>query len=137
MTPYAIEQLSNLLSRVAVEMRRASRTPTEEAVHDLRVSIRRLGQGFRSFVELLPRREIKRMRRRLRDVMDHAGEVRNRDIALELCEKAGLTMESELCRALVRERHDEQRLLVAAVHAWLREGCFVKWRLILERSGQA
>ena len=54
-------------------------------VHDLRVANRRLREAIRVFRPLAPKRR-RRTLDRLKDLMDAAGEVRNCDIAKELCQ---------------------------------------------------
>jgi CHAD domain-containing protein len=101
---YAAEQVSNLLGRLVFLSHRAARSHDAEAIHDLRVSIRRFNQGARAFGQFFPPRAVKRIRRRLREVMDLAALVRDRDVALELCAEAGLAESAPLCRALATQR---------------------------------
>jgi CHAD domain-containing protein len=84
MREYAQETVARLLQRVAQELERAAVTPDEDAVHDVRVSIRRASQALRVFSRLLPRREARAIRSRLKTVLDEASAVRDCDIALGL-----------------------------------------------------
>ena len=79
---YAAEQTSMLLRRLAFQASRTARMADVEAVHDLRVSIRRLAQCLRLFSQFFPRERTKKIQQKLETVMDLASEVRNRDIAL-------------------------------------------------------
>lgn len=56
-----------------------------EQVHDLRVANRRLREAVRVFRPLAPKRR-RRTLSQLKDLMDAAGQVRNCDIAIELCQ---------------------------------------------------
>lgn len=87
---YAAEQVSRLLGRLVSEVHRAARDKDPETIHDLRVSIRRFSQGLRVFGQFFPRREARKIRRRVKQIIEAAAAVRDRDIALELCARAGL-----------------------------------------------
>jgi CHAD domain-containing protein len=125
---YARGQASDLLRRVAFQANRTARVRDEEAVHDLRVSIRRLTQCLRVFKPFFPQAQAKSLRRKLGDVMDLASEVRNRDIALELLRAARVPAESEVARKLSQERKEAERTLVAALRRWSRRDSEKKWR---------
>ena len=73
----------NDIGKLAFEVLNTVRTADAETVHDLRVAIRRFNQSVAVFGSLLPKREVKRIRKRLRRVMESAGAIRDRDIALE------------------------------------------------------
>jgi CHAD domain-containing protein len=81
------------MTRFFAELERATRTPDEEAVHDLRVSIRRFSQALRIFAPLLPGKAVKRIRGRMKVVMDAAAVVRDLDVGMQ--ELAGLGVEAE------------------------------------------
>jgi CHAD domain-containing protein len=89
MMDFVAGQVALRLTRVAREIRRCREKPDPDPVHDLRVSIRRFTQSLRTFELLLPRREVKKVRRQLRAVLKLAGTVRDYDIALELLAKSG------------------------------------------------
>ncbi|MBV8818141.1 MAG: CHAD domain-containing protein [Acidobacteriaceae bacterium] len=55
----------------------------EESIHDFRVAIRRFTQGLLLFPDMLPKRDVTKIRKRLKKLMTLTSEVRNRDIALE------------------------------------------------------
>lgn len=59
--------------------------PSEDAVHDLRVSIRRLLEALRAFKPQIDKHERRHLRKQLRRIMRAAGQARNLDIAVELC----------------------------------------------------
>ena len=90
MTPsgFASDRSSALLDRLAGHARKVSENPDPEAVHDLRVTIRRFTQALRIFAAKKHRAEVKATRAQLRGVMDAAGAVRDRDIALALLAEA-------------------------------------------------
>lgn len=108
---HAEEQAKSLLRRFREEAKRTARQPDADAVHDLRVSIRRLTQCLRTFSQFLPGRRTRKTRRGLKRLMGLAAEVRNRDITIEFLERAG----SPPGPALTRGRARAERNLRAAL----------------------
>jgi CHAD domain-containing protein len=133
---YAHRQLLDLLRRVVFELHRAPSAPGSEAVHDLRVAIRRFLQVAKIFRQFLPAKELKRVRRRLRRVMDASAEVRERDIALEFFEEAMVPQDAVPRQALIRERRKAQKRLAALLARWSRKDLASEWRSALELSGR-
>ena len=115
---YARAQAKARLRKLAEEVKRASAAPDPDAIHDLRVSIRRFGQCLRAFGQFFPPKKRKRVRTRMRKVMDVAAEIRDRDIALELLARAGVAEDSEVARAMAAQRSEAERELVRAVRRW-------------------
>jgi CHAD domain-containing protein len=103
-----------------------------EAIHDLRVSSRRLGECLKVFGQFFPQRAVKKIRRNLKAVLAQAAEVRNRDITRELMVKAGVGAESTALAALDSERERQLRLLIDMLKRWARRHSFRKWRAQLE-----
>lgn len=77
-----------------------------EQVHDLRVANRRLREAVRVFRPLAPKRR-RRTLDRLKDLMDAAGDVRNCDIAKQLCE---VDLPDERAAAVVRLNGEIRRV---------------------------
>lgn len=126
---YAAAQLRARLDKLAQEAARASASPDEEAIHDLRVSIRRFTQGLILFAGLLPSGPVKQMRKELKRVMKLTNELRNRDIALEYLGSEGDPHAKEL---LLRDRAgyaEEFRDLMARFTPAISAG---HWRAALE-----
>jgi CHAD domain-containing protein len=128
MREYVRSQTATLLRRLALEINRAATKGDPDAVHDLRVAIRRLSRCLRAFAQFYPGNSWKKMRRRLAGLMDACGAVRDRDIAIELVEKAGLPPESPLIRRLENERAGLERELVAELRRWKGSAVSVKWK---------
>jgi CHAD domain-containing protein len=127
---HAAGQAGKLLRKFASQATRARRKPDPEAVHDLRVSIRRLSQCLRVFQQFFPAGERRRVRRRLKKLMRAAGEVRNRDIALDLLASFGVPADSEVLRRLAGGRARAVGDLAAALDRWrVRDS---DWRAQLE-----
>jgi CHAD domain-containing protein len=125
---YAAEQTSMLLRRLAFQASRTARMADVDAVHDLRVALRRLTQCLRLFGQFFPRERAKKIRQRLEAVMDLASEVRNRDTALQLLAGASPLPDSTLAQVLSHERTEAERSLVAALQRWNRRSFHKRWR---------
>jgi CHAD domain-containing protein len=128
MREYVRSQTATLLRTLALQINRAARQGDPDAVHDLRVAIRRLSRCLRVFAQFYPGDSWKKMRRRLAGLMDACGAVRDRDIAIELVEKAGLPPESPLVRQLEGDRAGAQRELVVELRRWKGSAVSVKWK---------
>jgi CHAD domain-containing protein len=129
MRAYAIGQISALLSRLEYEIDHTRQVHDADAVHDLRVTIRRFGQSLRVFSKYIPRSAVKRVRKQLRHIMDLAGEVRNLDITLDLLDEASITAP---VKALKKERKVAARELITELERWKEDHEAVFWRAALE-----
>jgi CHAD domain-containing protein len=108
----AEEQIRRLIERLAYQANRTAKSPSPEAVHDLRVAIRRAEQALITFKPLLLRKPVKRIRRQLKAVLSTAGGVRDCDIALAILLKIKLPEADELRRVIrVRRKTAEKGLL--------------------------
>ncbi len=134
---YARRQIAARLDDVAGHLRATLTRREKETVHDLRVAIRRFSEALKVFRSLLPEREAKKVRKTLRKVMDAAAEVRDRDIALQFCKKAGLTDEDELCRRILRDRARAEGRLEKRVRRLHEADLIEEWRGRLGLSGEA
>ena len=88
MADFVVEQLSIRLAAVRTAVSNARLSPDEEAVHQLRVSIRRLTEAMRSLEDWVAPRRAAKLKRRLRPIMKAAGVVRDLDMARWLSLKA-------------------------------------------------
>ena len=122
---YARERASTLLRRLAYRMNRAAKLRDADSIHDLRVSIRRFEQCLNIFHQFFPGH--RKIHRRLHKIMQLSGEVRNRDIALDLLKQAGQPARSVLADRLRRERKEFQADLMAAFDRWGERDVFRKW----------
>jgi CHAD domain-containing protein len=122
MREYVRVQTRILLRRLASQVYRTARSGDADAIHDLRVAIRRLSRCLRVFAQFYPGRSWKQMRRRLADLMDACGSVRDRDIAIELLEKAGVPAASALVRQLDAERRAADEELRRELRRWKDRG---------------
>jgi CHAD domain-containing protein len=105
-----------LFDRVNVQARRTLKSDDAEAVHDLRVAIRRFLQALQVFKSLLPGKERKKGRRSLKMLLTEAGEVRNCDITLHFLGEKGHKSIRSQCEA---ERRSVETALVKSLRRWL------------------
>jgi CHAD domain-containing protein len=132
MREYVRVQTGNLVRGLASQVDRAAATADVEAIHDLRVAIRRLSRCLRVFAPFYPGHSWKQMRRRLSGLMEACGGVRDRDIAIELLDKAGVGATSLLVRQLDEERRAAHEELRRELRRWNRTGILRRWSVRLE-----
>lgn len=125
MQRYARERASTLLRRLAFRMNRAARLRDADSIHDLRVAIRRFEQCLHIFDQFFPGH--KKIHRRLHKIMELSGEIRNRDIALDLLKQGGVPARSALPVRLLRERKEFQGELMASFDRWGERNLSRKW----------
>jgi CHAD domain-containing protein len=128
MREHARYQAGVLLRRLAYQVSRAARRDDAESIHDLRISIRRFAECLRVFDEFFA---AKRIRKRLKRMMDRAAAVRDRDVAIALLAEAGLK-DGEAAAMLRKERRAARREFDQGVQRWLRRDLSRKWREELE-----
>ena len=87
---FASKYLVKQLDRVAFQVSTAIARRDTEAIHDLRVAMRRFAQGLVVFRPHVGSRKPKKIRRVLKQVMELAGAVRDYDVALASSRWGGL-----------------------------------------------
>lgn len=102
--PWPVQRASELLDRVAHEIHRAVKHADADAIHDVRVAIRRLRQCLDVFAPLLGSRASKKLSKKVRKILKAAGELRNLDIAIDLLKKARLARTGPLVSAIRKDR---------------------------------
>jgi CHAD domain-containing protein len=123
MESFARSQLSALLDSLALELQKAAKRQSAEAIHRMRVSIRRMVQGLRVFRQFVPDTESKKLRKQLRRMMKLSSTVRDYDIALQYLTKHGLQPKD-----IVARRLESKRALAETVRAVSRPDLPQKWR---------
>lgn len=129
---FARQRVAGLIDRLEAEVKRAATERHADAIHDLRVSIRRLTQALRAFRPMFGKKAIKQIRTRLREVMDAAAEIRSRDIALDLFKAAEVPLHSPACAQLRKQRQGHSRKLLTRIRGWHREQVCEQWRGLLQ-----
>ncbi len=113
-------QTRSRLKKLQQELKRAAAKPKDpEAIHDLRVAIRRFAQCVRGFGQFFDPDHARKARRQLRKLMKHCGEVRNRDVVIHLLQEAGLAEAPAVAR-LEQQRLGAEKDLVCALSRWPR-----------------
>ena len=130
---FASRQATRLLGKLAFQVRHAAKHPNEEAIHDLRVAIRRFSQCMREFRQFFPKHETKKILKQLDKVMELAAEMRNRDVAIQLigCDEG--EPESSFAGGLREQRLQAKRKLIRALEQWRRHDFSRSWRPWLAR----
>jgi CHAD domain-containing protein len=132
MRRFTAEHVATLLRRLAFRMNRAARSGNPESLHDLRVTIRRFSEALRIFQEFFPHRKAKKIRRRLRNIMDLAAEIRNRDIALGILREAGIPAGAPLLTSLAQERKQAKERLTSHLRRRSLRDIVPEWRRRLD-----
>lgn len=126
---YAKAQLDARLKKLATNLRKTAKDAEEtEHIHDLRVAIRRFTQALRVFDYLLQHGHVRRMKRKLRKVMDLCGETRNCDIAAESLKAAGVALDGLLNRSLEKARERSATELTDVLTGWKISARTAAWR---------
>lgn len=87
MKQFARSQVAALFNRLEKTLHRAAQKQNAEAVHQMRVSIRRFDQCLTVFEQYVPERASKKLRKHLRRVMRLSSKVRDLDIAISFLKK--------------------------------------------------
>jgi CHAD domain-containing protein len=123
MREYAIAKTLALMDDLRAALKLAAEAPDEEAVHKLRVAIRRFQQALRLFGQYLKPGGVEKIKAKLRVIMQIAGELRNRDIAIGLTTEAGGN-----AIALADQRAEYDQHLATAVRPLVDPTLARKWR---------
>ena len=130
-------QTAQRLKKLDREVRHVAHDPkSADAIHDLRVSIRRLRQELRIFKAWFDAEDVKSIRRRLRKLMDRCAAVRNCDVGIEVLREAGCK-NPKLVAGLTKERQRRREDLARTLERWRSRDRVGKWRghLRVRRSG--
>jgi CHAD domain-containing protein len=120
-----------LLERLAYQINVTIHSHNAEPIHDLRVAIRRFQQALGLFKQHFPSREIKKIKRRLKDLMDLSSDVRDYDIALKVLAKSELESAAPLKAKVAERRKESLGQLVAGLRRWGTRRTSAKWRAVL------
>jgi CHAD domain-containing protein len=134
MKEFVRRQTDDRLRNLAAQIDRAAEDGGPDAVHDLRVAIRRLSRCLRAFAAFYPGRTWKHLRVELSELLHAAGQIRDRDIALEMLAKARVGRRSAIVVKLEAERTAAHAGFVAEVRHWRDRKAVQKWGRRLEVS---
>jgi CHAD domain-containing protein len=133
---FAIDQARGQLQRLSLQINRAIKSCTADAVHDVRVAIRRFAQAIAVSQPYLPAAHLRKNRKRLKKIMAGAGEVRNCDVALKLIAKFRTPHAVPLRSKVNTGRKEAERLLVSQLKDWTERKIALKFLAVLD-SGPA
>jgi CHAD domain-containing protein len=131
------EIATKLLERLAFQVNHTLHSANSEAVHDLRVAIRRFSQALAIGADAFPGKEVKKIRRRLKEVMELTNAPRDCDVALKLLPKSALPAAAALEPKIRAYRKEQVRLLIPALRSWASRRTSGKWRAVLAPNGSA
>jgi CHAD domain-containing protein len=129
---FAKKTADELLRRVTTRIARATKSQGVEEMHDLRVATRRFTRILSVLAPCFPRGESKRMRRALKRIMVHAGDVRDCDIAIHLITRLELPDSGTLLRQIQKRRDLAATVLAASLHRWTARNLPARWRAALK-----
>ncbi len=120
-----MKPLTHLVEDLVSVMRRVAEMPGIDAVHDLRVSVRRASEGLRIYRDQLPK--ARRLSKEIKAIRDLAAAVRDRDVTRQLLRRQRLPVTDPACIYLQGQRDlaasQLQRFLVTQLrqdrpHRW-------------------
>jgi len=121
-------QTSERLKKLESELKNTFDLPEDpDAIHDLRVAIRRLNQTVRVFMAWLDARRVTKLRARLKNLMERCGAVRNCDIAMAVL-KAAEWQDDSVFRSLEKERTHTCKRLRKTLQKWHHHHRAQRWR---------
>ncbi len=132
MNRFVGQQIAKLLGRLAFEIHAGTKSVDPERVHRLRVATRRISTALRVFEEFVPRKAARKVRRQLRELMQAAALLRDRDIAIGLLGDCGVAGEDPLLASLAAERAAAEVHMITLLKALEHSGYSAKWRERLE-----
>jgi CHAD domain-containing protein len=131
---FAVEQAHRQLKHLGLQINRTIRSSNAQAVHDIRVAIRRFSQVIALCQTYFRATGMRRHRRRLKKIMNGAGDVRNCDVALKLVAKFRVPRAAHIRSKLESQRKESARLLVAELRKWTDRRMSAKWRAALDST---
>ena len=124
---FAAQRCSELLTKMAEAFKKAQQHPGPGAIHDVRVSIRRLRQCLDVFGARFPKQTVEKIDNRVHKVLKAAGELRNFDIALELL-KQSKHADKKMMGALREDRKDGGDAIQERLANLSEKNSIEKWR---------
>ncbi len=131
---FAVAQARTQLKHLAAQIQRATRACNADAVHDVRVAIRRFTQSIAVCRSYFRPSDLHKHRRRLKKIMAGAGEVRNCDVALKFVAKLRAPHAAHLQSKLEDRRKESADLLVDELGKWTERRIASKWRATLDAA---
>jgi triphosphatase len=133
---FAVEQAHRQLKHLGLQINRVIKSSNADAVHDIRVAIRRFSQALALCHAYFPG-GMPKHQRRLKKIMRGAGDVRNCDVALKLVSKFRVPHAVHLRSKLESRRKESAGLLVAELKKWTDRRISLKWNVALDSTPAA
>src|ERR1051326_1233026 len=124
---FVADQIQQRLQRLSSQAKITLRLRDADAVHDLRVAIRRLRQTLTTLRAWFDAAKVERIRRRLKDLLKTAGSVRDCDIAIDLLSKSGAQELGDIGDALHSRRETAARRMLSALRGFVRQKKAMRW----------
>lgn len=128
---FAARQARLLLRRLALQIDRTVKSSNADAVHQVRVAIRRFTQAIAACQPPMPEKDMRKSRRRLKKIMAAAGEVRNCDVALKYLARWREPSAVGIQSKIESRRKESSLVLVAELKGWTDRQLSSKWRAAL------
>lgn len=124
---HARETLRQSIGKLEAQIAVTLKDTSEDPVHDLRVSIRRVSQALRTFAALLPGKSAKNMRKALKPALDAAAIARDHDVCEALLVKCGLPEGHPILGTMQAERDGAALAVLGQVYLLLSTGAPAAW----------
>lgn len=131
---FAREQAGRLVGRLAYQVNRTSKSGDSTAVHDLRVAIRRFHRLLKVYEAAFDGKETRKLRRRLKRVLELAHAVGRYDGALKVLAKSPGQDGAGFRPKLQNRRKEAARDLTGSLRRWMERKSSLKWRSALDAS---
>ena len=133
---FASDSVTKLLERFAFQVNHTVHTSDPDSLHDLRVATRRFAQSLYLFKAAFAGKEVKKIRGRLKDLMELTNAPRDCDVVLKLLPKSELPGVDPLLEAVTARRKQALRALIPALRRWGARETSSKWRAALFANGE-
>lgn len=128
---FAALHAEELLANLVRQIEKTLDSPDADAVHDLRVAVRRFSQCLDVFQELFPKGAARRVRKRVNRLRKCAGAARDCDIALEYLRHERVPDSRAFARELREARGRAYQELTSVLERVSRKQSWAKWRVRL------
>jgi CHAD domain-containing protein len=134
---FTVGQARTHLRRLALQIGRAIKACDPDAVHDVRVAIRRFTRAIAVCQPYVRAADMRKNRRRLKKIMTVAGEVRNCDVALKLIAKLRIPQTRTLRLRVQRRRRLSALELTSELKKWRDRRKSIQWSAALRSPKDA
>ncbi len=118
-----MKSVASLIDALEAQMQKVAESPGIDAVHDLRVSVRRAAEGLRIFTP-----EARKLRKEIKAIREYAANVRDRDVTRQLLRRHRLPATDPACVYLQGQRDLAASQLQSFLAERLRKNRPARWR---------